>query len=200
VRQQIVELHMAGRTPAELSREFGVSAQSITNWVARKPRPTPASLLPGKDGLSSAERDELARLRREVRQLKLERDILAKATAWFAGKNEQDVPRVFELVKANQADAQKRLRCARCAACWACRPAGSTTGLGASPRRASAPTTTLVADIRIRAELHADSAPTACPRMRAELRAQGQHVNAKRVARLMREAGIRGVSRRRGFT
>lgn len=37
--------------------------------------------------LSSIEREELARLRRENRQLKLERDILAKATAWFAGKD-----------------------------------------------------------------------------------------------------------------
>jgi transposase-like protein len=37
--------------------------------------------------LNSAEREELARLRRENRQLKTERDILAKATAWFAGKD-----------------------------------------------------------------------------------------------------------------
>jgi len=43
--------------------------------------------LPGKDGLTSAEREEVARLRRQVRQLQMERDILAKATAWFAGRN-----------------------------------------------------------------------------------------------------------------
>jgi transposase len=42
----------------------------------------------GKDAsLTSAEREELARLRRQVRQLQMERDILAKATAWFAGRN-----------------------------------------------------------------------------------------------------------------
>ena len=85
-KQQIVELHVAGRTPAELSREFGVSAQSITAWVARAAvdagKPTR-----GMDVLSTAERDELARLRRRVRQLEQERDILAKATAWFAGKD-----------------------------------------------------------------------------------------------------------------
>jgi transposase len=41
-KQQIVELAMAGRTPAELSREFGVAAQSITaGW--RDPRPTVAT-------------------------------------------------------------------------------------------------------------------------------------------------------------
>ena len=85
-KQQIVELAMAGRTPAELSREFGVSAQSVTAWVARvaanagkPPR--------GDDVLRSAEREELARLRRRVRQLEQERDILAKATAWFAAKD-----------------------------------------------------------------------------------------------------------------
>jgi transposase len=85
-KQQIVELAMAGRTPAELSREFGVSAQSITAWVARAAADAgkPAR---GKDVLSSAEREELARLRRRVRQLEQERDILAKATAWFAGRS-----------------------------------------------------------------------------------------------------------------
>lgn len=85
-RQQIVELWRAGRTPKELSQEFGCSAQTVTNWVAQaaidegKP-------LPGKSGLTTAEREELTRLRRQVRQLQMERDILAKATAWFAGKN-----------------------------------------------------------------------------------------------------------------
>jgi len=85
-RQQIVELYRAGRTPTELSREFGCTAQTVMNWVGQaaidegKP-------LPGKEGLTTAEREELARLRRQVRQLQMERDILAKATAWFAGKN-----------------------------------------------------------------------------------------------------------------
>jgi transposase len=85
-KQQIVELAMAGRTPAQLSREFGVAAQSITAWVARSAadRGKPVR---GKDVLSSVEREELARLRRQVRQLQQERDILAKATAWFAAKD-----------------------------------------------------------------------------------------------------------------
>lgn len=45
--------------------------------------------VPGKSGLGSAEREELMRLRRENRQLELERDILPKATAWFAAKGEK---------------------------------------------------------------------------------------------------------------
>jgi transposase len=85
-KQQIVDLAMAGRTPAELSREFEVSAQSITAWVARAAADS-GKPLAGKDVLSSAEREELARLRRQVRQLQQERDILAKATAWFAAKD-----------------------------------------------------------------------------------------------------------------
>jgi len=87
-RQQMVELVRAGRRPAELAREFGCSAQSISTWFARAATDggKPAR---GKDVLSSAEREELARLRRENRQLKMERDILAKATAWFAGKGDK---------------------------------------------------------------------------------------------------------------
>jgi len=85
-KQQIVELAMAGRTPGELSREFGVSAQSVTAWVAQAAADA-GKPVRGKDVLNSAEREELARLRRRVRQLEQERDILAKATAWFAGRD-----------------------------------------------------------------------------------------------------------------
>ena len=87
-RQQIIELARAGRTPTELSREFGCSAQAVANWVAQAAIDA-GKPLPGKNGLSSAEREELNRLRRENRQLKLERDILSKATAWFAARGEK---------------------------------------------------------------------------------------------------------------
>ena len=87
-REQIIELARAGRSPAELSREFGPTAQSIANWIGQAARDA-GQPLPGKEGLSSAEREELVRLRRENRQIRLERDILAKATAWFAGKSER---------------------------------------------------------------------------------------------------------------
>jgi len=83
-RQQIVELVRTGKTPTQLSREFGCSSQSITNWVAQEGRDA-GTPLPGKEGLSTAEREELVRLRRENRRLQQERDLLAKATAWFAG-------------------------------------------------------------------------------------------------------------------
>jgi len=82
-RRQMVELAQAGRTPAQLAREFDCSAQTILNWVARAAVDS-GKPLPGKDVLTSAEREELTRLRRQVRQLQMERDILGKATAWFA--------------------------------------------------------------------------------------------------------------------
>lgn len=79
-REQIMELARAGRSPSELSREFGCSAQTVANWIAQAARDS-GNPLPGKEGLSSAEREELARLRRQLKQVQLERDILAKACA-----------------------------------------------------------------------------------------------------------------------
>lgn len=87
-RQQMVELVRAGRSPAELSREFNVTAQSITNWVGQAAINS-GKPLPGKEGLTTAEREELVRLRRQLRQVQQERDILAKATAWFAVKGDK---------------------------------------------------------------------------------------------------------------
>ena len=79
-RHQMVELVRSGRSIRELARDFECSEQTIRNWLRQ------ADLDDGRrdDGLTSVERDELRRLRRENRQLRLEREILAKATAWFA--------------------------------------------------------------------------------------------------------------------
>ena len=79
-RRQMVELVRAGRSPEELSREFEPTAQSIRNWVAQSDRDAGR----GDGGLRTSEREELNRLRRENRQLQLEREILSKAAAWFA--------------------------------------------------------------------------------------------------------------------
>ena len=79
-RKQMVELVRSGRTPGDLAREFEPSAQAIRTWVAQAARDAGER----SDGLRTEEREEVRRLRREVRQLREERDILAKATAWFA--------------------------------------------------------------------------------------------------------------------
>ena len=97
-RQQMVDLVRAGRDPQDLAREFEPSGQAIRNWVAeadrrdgrREPKPVAVDV-----ALTSTERDELARLRRENKQLRLEREILSRAAgtpphmcdgnpAWFA--------------------------------------------------------------------------------------------------------------------
>jgi transposase len=86
-RRQMVDLVRAGRDPADLAREFEPSAQAIRNWVAEadrqegRGREKPAA---ADAALTAAEREELARLRRENKQLRLERDILSRAAAWFA--------------------------------------------------------------------------------------------------------------------
>ena len=79
-RRQMIELVRAGRSPEELSREFEPTAQTIRNWVHQ------ADLDEGRrtDGMTTKEHEELRRLRRENRQLRVEREILSKAAAWFA--------------------------------------------------------------------------------------------------------------------
>jgi transposase len=82
-RRQMVDLVRAGRDPADLAREFEPTAQSISHWVAQADRQGGRREEKG-GGLTAAERNELARLRRENKQLRLERDILSRAAAWFA--------------------------------------------------------------------------------------------------------------------
>jgi len=96
-RQQILELIRAGRTPDELAEEFEPTAQTIRNWIKQ------AELDNGQrhDGLSSDEKAELARLRKENKQLRLEREILShrpdaptgKAAAWFARETDAVPPK-----------------------------------------------------------------------------------------------------------
>ena len=70
-RRQMVELHRAGRTPEALAKEFEPSAQAIRNWVRQADRDEGLR----SDGATSVEREELRRLRRELKQVKLEREI-----------------------------------------------------------------------------------------------------------------------------
>jgi transposase len=69
----------SGRTPASLAKEFGPTSWSISLWVKQDERDAGK----GDGGLTSTEREELSRLRRENRKLKEEREILSKAAAWL---------------------------------------------------------------------------------------------------------------------
>lgn len=88
-RQQILELVRRGGSPDELAKEFEPTAQTIRNWIKQ------AELDNGQrhDGLSGDEKAELARLRKENKQLRLEREILSKAAAWFARETEAVPPK-----------------------------------------------------------------------------------------------------------
>jgi transposase len=88
-REQMVDLVHAGRTPEELSREFEPSAQAIRNWVEQAERDGGQR----SDGLTTQEKEELQRLRRENKQLRTEREILAKAAAWFARETDAVPPK-----------------------------------------------------------------------------------------------------------
>ena len=88
-RRQMIELVRSGRSPESLAKEFEPTAQAIRNWVAQAARDEGLR----DDGPTTAERDEINRLRRENRQLKLERDILSKAAAWFARETDVIPPK-----------------------------------------------------------------------------------------------------------
>jgi len=84
-RREAVQMLRAGRTPRELAESLGVSEQTLRNWrrqvqVDRRER---------DDGLTSDEREELRRLRRENVRLKQERDLLKRAAAFFAAEPER---------------------------------------------------------------------------------------------------------------
>ena len=89
-RQQMIELVHAGRKPSELAKQFGCIEPSITAWVRQAGgMPTPVQAV----ALSSDERRELVELRRKLRQVQQEPDILANplchTAAWFAVKSEK---------------------------------------------------------------------------------------------------------------
>ena len=79
-KARIVELVRGGRSPGSVAHEFEPSEQTIRNWVKQ------ADLDEGRrsDGLTTDARKEVQRLRRDVKRLRMERDILKKAAAWFA--------------------------------------------------------------------------------------------------------------------
>jgi len=88
-RQQIVALAQNGRSPKDLAEEFEPGEATIRHWLKQ------ADLDDGvrDDGLTTKERGEIRRLRKENRRLQQERDILAKAAAWFARETDAVPPR-----------------------------------------------------------------------------------------------------------
>lgn len=79
-KAEVVQLvRSSGRSITEVARDLGINKGSVHEWVKR------AEVDAGqREGLTSAEREELAKARREIRILREERDILKKAAAFFA--------------------------------------------------------------------------------------------------------------------
>ena len=186
-RQRIVELVRVGRRPGELAREFEPTVESINRWVKQADRDEGRVA----DGLTTQEREEMRRLRRENRQLKREREILAKAAAWFAreaGSTHQRI-RVREGAPSPLSGSHTVSPAGRLHQ-WVLRVA-TAWHVGA---RAEADWELLS---MIQA-IHAGSHGTyGAPRIHAELGAQGVRVGRKRVARLMHSVALAGVSRRK---
>lgn len=78
-RLKIIELARNGRSLNSLAEEFQVGRQTVRNWVKQSEIDTGL-----RDGLTSEERAEVSRLKREVKRLTVENEILSKAAAWFA--------------------------------------------------------------------------------------------------------------------
>ena len=83
-RDAVALVRSSEKSIPQLAKELGVSPQSLRNWVKQ----TQLDAGERRDGLSSEEREELRRLRRDVRQLEQERDILKKSRAFFAKESE----------------------------------------------------------------------------------------------------------------
>ena len=183
-----VALVRAGRTPGELAREFECSAHAVRNWVRQADRDEGRR----EDGLTSAEREELCRLRRENRQLREEREILKKAAARVRSGDRHGAREVFELVRASRAEHRMATMCR----VPGVSPSGYHAWVGRGRSRHARRDEELRGEVQA---IHVRSRGTyGAPRVHAELADQGHAVGRKRVARLMPEQGLAGVSRRRG--
>ncbi|XSF12109.1 IS3 family transposase [Myxococcus faecalis] len=173
-----------GKTVGQVARDLDLTETALRTWVER----ARADRGQGKAGaLTTAEREELARLRKENRQLQMERDFLKKAAAFFAKGLEVK----FELIEAQKAHFPIELMCQQLGVArsgyyaWQKRPESERQ----KANRA------LAAEV---AAVHQKSRGTyGSPRVHAELRAAGRYVSRKRVARLMCQQGLAARKKRR---
>ena len=186
-RQQIVALARSGRSAAALAREFDPTAETIRRWIRR------ADLDEGRLGTRTTHRrqTETHRLRSEVERLALERDILLRAAVWFRDGSPLDTEEAFAFVKAHRDMLPVRAMC---------RVLGSSSsGFYAWMKRPPSARARRDAVLRglVLASWRNSRRTYGRRRIHADLKAQGESVSQKRVARLMREMGIRVARRRR---
>ncbi|MBI1899384.1 MAG: IS3 family transposase [Acidobacteria bacterium] len=172
-----------GQTVAAAARDLGLTESSLRNWVER----ARADRTKGKTGLTTAEREELARLRKENRELRTERENLKKSRgllreapavkfAWIAV--EKAYFRISELCRA--------LDVARSGFyAWCRRPESAHTQ---RDRRLK---------VLVRASFDASKQRYGSPRIHEDLLEQQEQVSRKRVIRLMQEEGLKARARKR---
>ncbi|MER5639717.1 transposase [Kitasatospora sp. NPDC002227] len=83
-RDAVALVESSGRRVSAVARELGVNPESLRQWVARSHAQGGASGVGGEGPLTPSEREELRRLRKQVRELELEKEILRKAAQYFA--------------------------------------------------------------------------------------------------------------------
>ncbi|WP_257463580.1 IS3 family transposase [Archangium lipolyticum] len=185
-RAEAVRLVREGnKSLPQVAKDLDLTESALRNWVRE------ADGGDGKESagaLSTAEREELVRLRKEVRHLEMERDFPKKSGGLL---REGDLEVKFEFIDAEKAHFPVDFMCEQLGVsrsgyyAWKERPESERD----KADRALAEVVT---------RIHRDSRGTyGSPRVHAELRAQGQRVSRKRVARLMNEQGIAARKRRR---
>ena len=190
-RQAVDLVASSGRSIGSVAKELGLRDSVLRRWVeqrgaGREPtaaarRPTTQATLPSADHAA-----EIARLQRENERLRMERDILKKSIAIFAG-----VPDMrFRFIEDRRADYPVTIMCD----VLEVSPAGYYAWRSRPESRRSAANRELVDDIK---RVHRDtSGRYGSPRIHAELKAQGRGVSRGRIERLMRHHGIRAIMAR----
>ncbi|WP_327321270.1 IS3 family transposase [Streptomyces sp. NBC_01210] len=177
-KAEIVELCRRGdRSVGQIAKDFDLTETAVRLWVSQ------AEVDAGeRDGLTSSDREELAALRRENRRLREDVDILKRATAFFA---KEDPVTVHPFIEAEKRDGHNVKR-----ACELLQV--SRTAFYA--RRTGSPGPRAVRDAELTekiTEVHEGSRGTyGVPRVHAVLQRQGEECGRRRIARLMRNAGL----------
>ncbi len=174
----------SGKSVVEVARDLDLTETAVRRWV------TQAEVDAGRrDGLTSEERTELTRLRKENRVLREERDILKRATAFFAG----DPVKLYPFIEAEKAEQHGNVARA-CVLLEVSRSAYYAWS-------AHVPSARQLSDTELGDKIvaiHTGSRRTyGAPRVTAELRRQGVAAGRKRVARLMVLRGLVGRAKRR---
>ncbi|HUX88245.1 MAG TPA: IS3 family transposase [Chloroflexota bacterium] len=177
----------SGKSMAQIAREFEVSSETLRLW--RKQADIDEGLR--HDGLTTEETEEVRRLRREIKTLREEREILGKSRGLLRQRDGTDPVVRYQFIERTKAQHAVALLCrVLCVS-----SSGYYAWRQRSPSARAQADTALTEQI---AKIHAHSRETyGAPRIHAELQAVGIRCSRKRVARLMRTARIVGCHRRR---